>query len=181
MEPQFSFNILPYLQLRRRRSIQGFTLAELLVVIVIMAVLAAISLPAILGQAAKARESSGKMSIGLVNKGQSQYRNEKNQFASSFDALAIGGGLYGNTTVVSDLYTYQLSTSDIFTNTSIAAYPGNTADRSYIGGNLMYWNSANQITVTSHICESDDPNVGMPPPLIFTGSGIDCPVGYRQP
>ncbi|WP_310422057.1 type IV pilin-like G/H family protein [Chamaesiphon sp. VAR_48_metabat_135_sub] len=179
MEPQFSFQILRYLLLRR--STQGFTLAELLVVVVIMTILASISIPALLGQAAKARESSGKMAIGLVNRAQARYRTENNRFADSFDALAIGAGLTGSTSSVSQAYAYQLASSNIVTETSIIASASNTADRSYTGGNLMYQNSASEIVIVPKMCESDEPDVGVPPSVVFTAVGIDCPSNYHEP
>ena len=179
MESQLNFQILRYLL--PRRSTQGFTLAELLVVMIIMTILASISLPALLGQAAKAREATGKMSVGLVNREQSRYRTENDRFANSFDALAIGGGLTGNTSSVSEAYTFQLASSNIVTETSITASASNTADRSYTSGNLMYRNSANAVVVIPKICESDNPGVGVPPTVIFTAVGIDCPSNYQEP
>ncbi len=179
MEHNVKFRFLRSLPILGR-SIQGFTLAELLVVVIIMTILAAVAMPALLGQAAKARESSGKMVVGLVNRAQSRYRTENNQFANSFDVLAIGGGLSGTTISVSEAYTYQLSTSNIVTNTSIVAHPSNTADRAYTGGNLMYNNAANKIIIIPQICESDEPTMIMPPTVIFTSTGIDCPSSYHK-
>jgi type IV pilus assembly protein PilA len=179
MEQKINFQALKSL-LVQKRSIQGFTLAELLVVVIIMTILAGISLPALLGQAAKARESSGKMSVGLVNRAQARYRPENQRFATSFDDLAIGAGLTGGTTSVTEAYSFQLSTTNIVTNTSIVAYPSNTADRSYIGGNLMYNNSASEIVIVPQICESDEPVNTIPPSVIFTSAGIDCPSSYHK-
>ncbi len=161
-------------------SSQGFTLTELLVVIIIMALLAAMSLPALLGQAAKARESSAKTAMGLVNRAQARYRSEKNQFADSFDALAVGAGLGGNTTANTELYKYTLATTDIRSNATIMAEPNNTADRSFTGGTLFYTNTANQPVVMSRICESDEPNVGLPPLVQIGSLGLDCPTDYHQ-
>uniref|UniRef100_UPI00286C562C prepilin-type N-terminal cleavage/methylation domain-containing protein n=1 Tax=Chamaesiphon sp. VAR_48_metabat_135_sub TaxID=2964699 RepID=UPI00286C562C len=76
--------------LNRKQSEKGFTLVELLVVIIIIGILAAIALPNFLNQGAKAKQTEAKQNIGLINRTQTAFRSEKQAFATSFDVLATG-------------------------------------------------------------------------------------------
>ena len=60
---------------------KGTTLTELLICMIIMAILAAIALPNLLGQMAKGKQAEAKSNIGAINRGQQSYRAEKGVFA----------------------------------------------------------------------------------------------------
>ncbi|MDX2217263.1 MAG: type IV pilin-like G/H family protein [Oculatellaceae cyanobacterium bins.114] len=68
---------------------QGFTLLELLVVIMIIGLLSALALPSFLSQSSKARESEALTYIGSINRGQQAYFLEKNTFGN-LDDLQVG-------------------------------------------------------------------------------------------
>jgi type IV pilus assembly protein PilA len=78
-----------FLNLSKRKN-QGFTMTELLVVIIIIGILSAISLPAFINQSAKAKHSEAKTYIGAVNRAQQAYRTENHSFADNMGDLAIG-------------------------------------------------------------------------------------------
>jgi type IV pilus assembly protein PilA len=68
---------------------QGFTLLELLVVIVILGILSAIAFPWFLRQANRAREAEAKTYVGTINRAQQAYFMQNWRF-TSLATLEIG-------------------------------------------------------------------------------------------
>jgi type IV pilus assembly protein PilA len=166
--------------LNRNRSIKGFTLVELLVVIIIIGILAAIALPNFLSQGAKAKQTDAKQNVGLINRAQSAYRVENNTFATTFDILATGV-LSGNTNATTNSYTYDLiGTQDSTTIT--AKSTSDTALKAYSGGVFRFTNSQKQSIFSGIICESISPGTGtVLAPSIGTNTitSIACNSGYK--
>lgn len=73
---------------RKISQVQGFTLLELMVVLLFMSIFAAVALPNFLKQVGKAREVEFKNTVGTVNRAQQAYHWEKNFFAQGDDDLA---------------------------------------------------------------------------------------------
>lgn len=72
-----------------RRDERGFTLVEVLVVILIIGILLAIVLPAFLNQRAKAQDAEAKAAVSLVETALVVYHQERDTFATAdHDALA---------------------------------------------------------------------------------------------
>lgn len=72
------------------QSHQGFTLIELLVVVIILGVLGTVSLPMLLNQVGKSRETEALTTFGTLNRAQQAYHVEHTTFADSIDKLTGG-------------------------------------------------------------------------------------------
>ena len=77
-----------------KNQTQGFTLLELLIVIFILGILAAIALPSFLRMADRAREVEAIERINYLNKNQQSYYLENSIFTRSIDSLETTNYMY---------------------------------------------------------------------------------------
>lgn len=166
--------------LNSKQNKDGFTLVELLVVIIIIGILAAIALPNFLNQTAKAKQTEAQQNIGSINRTQTAYRSENSAFAGNFDTLGIGilVGTSSNTSTLN--YIYSLSAAN--NNATIIAQSKDSALKSYGGGNNFYLNSASQSVIASVVCGAQQPGTASAsaPAVTSTTSAPTCPTGYNQ-
>jgi type IV pilus assembly protein PilA len=167
--------------LNRKQKEKGFTLVELLVVIIIIGILAAIALPNFLGQTAKAKQTEAQQNIGSINRTQTAYRSENPNFASNFDTLGIGSLAGTGSMAFTSNYSYSLSATS--NSATITARSNDSSLRAYSGGNNFYTNSASQSVIASVICGAQQPGSTSvtAPTVSYTTSAPTCPAtGYYQ-
>jgi type IV pilus assembly protein PilA len=167
--------------LNTKQSEKGFTLVELLVVIIIIGILAAIALPNFLNQGAKAKQTEARQIVGMTNRIQTVYRSENDSFANTFDKLALGP--IAGTSSIASTSNYSYSLSATVDNATLVATSKDTALKSYSGGNNRYTNSDSKSVIASVICEAVAPGTAAAVLSIVnsSSSGPICPAsGYQQ-
>lgn len=159
------------------KSTNGFTLIELLVVIIIIGILSAIALPSFLGQAAKARQSEAKLTVGSGLKAQNVYYLENQTFTGDWGEMGLG--LYKET----PNYRYDLLRTEPkgqLNEQVILATPRNKDLRAYVGA-VQVVERSNNPTVASVLCEAKKPLVELSEKsVVFGERDVRCGNDARE-
>ena len=175
MRPELQAKLLQHLH--SKKTEQGFTLVELLVVIVIIGILTAVALPNFMSQSAKAKQSEAKQYISAINRAQTYRRSYTSTFAANFEELAIGT-MTGTGSSNTASFVYSM-TGNAESGTAYAT-SRDSALKSYSAAILHYNNTENLPTIASGLCENSTPGSSAAAALTFTtgtNSQVFCSSG----
>ena len=125
--------------LQKLRNKKGFTLIELMIVVAIIGILAAIAIPNFLNYQCKAKQTEAKQNLGTIAKNEVAYNAE-------FDTYTTDLGDIGFATVGTKRYSYNVTTA------SSAAFSARAT--ATINGSLDHWtiNQDLDLATTANAC-----------------------------
>lgn len=191
MKLEFQAKYLQYLS--RKNENQGCSWIDILVVIIILGILAAIVLPGLFRQVYTANQTEAKNNIGAMNRAQQAYFLEHQKFTT--DLAQLGLGIKTETTHYS--YRVELSSQfrhfhkfngkvfpsrDYVVHIAQAKKPQLKSYIGFVGTMVSTGSSTSELLTVAFACQSEKPTT-LPPPLVPTFSGLDeylgCPQGYQ--
>lgn len=121
---------------------KGFTLIELMIVVAIIGILAAIAIPNFLNYQCKSKQGEAKQNLGSLAKNEEAYRTEYDTFSNN--TAVIGFATTGKTR-----YSYWVS------GATSASYQGNASTGLLKSGTTDAWTINQQLTLanTSNACQ----------------------------
>jgi type IV pilus assembly protein PilA len=158
----------------KKKNDGGFTLVELTIVLMIIGILSAITLPSFLDCSLKARQSEGKQYLGSMNRAQQAYFADKGAFSNSVNALGIG--------IKTQTPNYKYSTISIENAAFSYAVSSNETKilTSYVGAVFLVPVSPaanNDKTTVSILCAANSPGKTQPPNPIVQNDVPVCAAG----
>src|SRR5580765_3536663 len=107
-----------------RRSPQGFTLIELMIVVAIIGILAAIAIPNFIKFQARSKQSEAKANLKAVFTAQKAYFQEKDKFSSYAGDIGFSPERNNRYAYFLDATTVSLETRDVTNPTQAGTYTG---------------------------------------------------------
>lgn len=135
-------------------SVEGFTLIELMLVLMLISLLSILALPNFLSQVGKSRETEFLGSIGAVNRAQQAYHFEKKIFADDINKLDFN--IQNRYVDQYDVFGNLLFSTVVLRNNEYET----DATRAYSGGMFFDSGQYNAVMCSSHTIREQ-----IPPPL----------------
>lgn len=149
--------------LNHKKQDEGFTLIELVTVMILIGILSALALPSFLSQAAKTKQSEAKTFVGAINRAQQAYRMENASFTTDTTTLKIG------LTTETVNYTYFIITDPIKALVNANARDADTL-KSYAGG-VVVMTSGLTLAAT---CQTTGVSATAPKVNLSSTTGASC-------
>ncbi|HSM84387.1 MAG TPA: type IV pilin-like G/H family protein [Nodosilinea sp.] len=148
----------------QRPGQRGFTLIELMVVIVMIGILATVAIPSFLSQAARSKQARALKYLGLVNRAQQAFFVENHRFAASTAELGVG-----DEHAPAD-YTYTTTLAEAGMDlTSTQAIPTNPALRGYAAVVFTTVDPSGMARLATVICQGNTATTPSPTPVTVGG------------
>ncbi len=152
----------------------GFSLIELVVVILILGILGGMAWPTVLNQVARSKQARALHAIGAMSRAQHSFFHEQSRFSGSIDELGFS---YLNQ-ADSD---YQYSVTPVNTRTAtIVANPEDSSLLGYTGVVFVDRDSEQNLTLASLVCQGDH-HAGAPQPTVKTAPNGQVEVSNCNP
>ncbi|MBD2293496.1 prepilin-type N-terminal cleavage/methylation domain-containing protein [Anabaena sphaerica FACHB-251] len=183
MKVQYSTKLIPHLI--KKNHDHGFTIIELLVVMIVIGILSAIALPSFVNCANKSKTSEVKTYVGSMNRGQQAYflESEDSKFSNSVNQLGIGireeTNYYRYSTKASTntAFSYGIAKIEYIENNWFDKKPV----KSVVGGVFVVPASQQEeITTVSILCINDKPGNIIPPQPILKNGVPTCAMGTME-
>jgi prepilin-type N-terminal cleavage/methylation domain-containing protein len=159
----------------------GFTLIEMLVVLIISSVLAAIALPTFMSQANKAKQVEARTSIATLNRAQQAYYLEHQAFTDQMSELGVGVNMRN------EQYEYKILLPNVPSADSRSPESPSVVQRatsrspnlrSYVGMAGLI-SPAGEPVIDTVLCETEQAGTTAPPAPQPEPAAIQCGSGTR--
>lgn len=142
---------------KKQNSNRGLTLLELIITVAILGIISAILVPNILDSTAKAKETEAQQNLYQFNKIQNLYFIENSDFATDFDALALGN--INNTNSETKYYNYQFEEYIPNLRIKLRAIPKSGDLKEYKGGIRREVNTLGLPIIITLGCKNNTPGI----------------------
>jgi prepilin-type N-terminal cleavage/methylation domain-containing protein len=152
----------------------GFTLIELMVVITITGILAAIAMPFFFNRANSAKQAEAKTYIGILNRAQQAYAMEHSRFADS--AIALGLDIRNHTH-----YKYEIKVEGGSTPYAVHYADSQLAKlHAYVGMTAFIQANDGTSALQTIMCEADTAQAGRATSPIYSPTVVECAPGTED-